>query len=183
MGPTNKQKLQRSNWPNRAKIPKALKTPLVSYSFHDILTADMLYRKKRKTNMQIKGATIKKIILSYTGKELVSSPTELCIPMTALTFLSGQSCTIVWAAKSISSWKLRKKGVIGCRVTLRRESAFVFLSKLYIYGKEGLMEKNNNFLNFVLPFHFGVSKNENFIELRASDRFSDNFSGFSVSFN
>lgn len=146
--------------------------------FNEIVVADKLSRKTRKTNMQI--SVLDKITCSYTGKELISSPTNLSLPMCALTFLSGQHCTTVWAKKSVSSWKLRKNCVIGCKVTLRRKFAYVFLDKLYLYGRQGILERKKNFLNH-FDFCFGVSKNRDFIELQKSDGLSSSFSGFSVS--
>lgn len=148
------------------------------FFFNEIMVADQLSRKTRKTNMQI--AVHKKVTCSYTGKQLVLSPTNLSLPLCALTFLTGQKSTLIWATKSVSSWKLRKNSVIGCKVTLRRQFAFLFLDKLYLYGRQGLLEKKKNFLND-LDFCFGVSKNNDFIELQKSDHFSFGFSGFSLS--
>lgn len=156
----------------------SFKTQNYSICFHEIIIADTFSRKKIRTNMEMPG--LEKITCSYTGKMLVSSSTELSIPLCALTFLTAQNCTIVWARKSVSSWKLRKNSVIGCKVTLRRKAALVFLDKFYVYGREGLLDKEQNFLNS-FPFYFGVSKNKNFIELQKLDRLASNFSGFSVS--
>lgn len=100
-------------------------------NFYEIFP-DFICRQPLKNLNQI--SLPEKVNISYTGKNLVSNPSELCVSQAALTYITGQRGTVLWAQKSVSSWKLRKNTVIGCKVTLRGRLFFLFLEKLYIYG-------------------------------------------------
>jgi large subunit ribosomal protein L5 len=162
--------------------PKGLTQPCFSPFFFslEIFCPDFINRQKIKSHMQI--SRVSKISLSYTGKSLVNSPTELVAPMAALELIAAQRCTVVWAIQSVSTWKLRKNSVIGCKVTLRGKSALLFLQKLYIYVIcVNVGEKNASFVDRYGNIHFGVSNNSCFHELQKSSSFWTGFSGFSIS--
>ncbi|OGQ96248.1 MAG: 50S ribosomal protein L5 [Deltaproteobacteria bacterium RIFOXYD12_FULL_57_12] len=83
---------------------------------------------KYKNTMQV--PRIEKIVLNMGLGEAVQNPKVVDAASQELTMLAGQKAVITRAKKSIASFKLRAGMPIGCRVTLRKERMYDFLSKL-----------------------------------------------------
>jgi len=81
-----------------------------------------------KNVMQI--PKVDKIILNMGLGEAVQNPKVVEKAANELTLIAGQKAVITRAKKSIAGFKLREGMPIGCRVTLRREKMYDFLSKL-----------------------------------------------------
>lgn len=73
---------------------------------------------------------IEKIILNMGLGEAIENPKVLDSAMEELTLVSGQKPVITRARKSIAAFKVREGMPIGCRVTLRRQRMYDFLTKL-----------------------------------------------------
>lgn len=73
---------------------------------------------------------VKKIVLNMGLGEAVQNPKIVEGAAEELTRIAGQKAVITKAKKSIATFKLREGMPIGCRVTLRGERMFDFLSKL-----------------------------------------------------
>ena len=73
---------------------------------------------------------IKKIILNMGLGEAVQNPKIVEGAADELTMIAGQKAVITKAKKSIATFKLREGMPIGCRVTLRGDRMYDFLSKL-----------------------------------------------------
>ena len=81
-----------------------------------------------KNAMQI--PQIEKIVLNMGLGEAVQNPKIVDGAVEELTRIAGQKAVVTHARKSIATFKLREGMPIGCRVTLRGEKMFDFLSKL-----------------------------------------------------
>jgi large subunit ribosomal protein L5 len=73
---------------------------------------------------------IEKIVLNMGLGEAVQNPKIVEGAAEELTKIAGQKAVITKAKKSIATFKLREGMPIGCRVTLRGDKMFDFLSKL-----------------------------------------------------
>ena len=73
---------------------------------------------------------LEKIVLNMGLGEAVQNPKIIDGAVDELTRISGQKAVVTKAKKSIASFKLREGMPIGCRVTLRGDRMYSFLSKL-----------------------------------------------------
>lgn len=73
---------------------------------------------------------IEKIVLNMGLGEAVQNPKIIEGAADELTRIAGQKAVVTKAKKSIATFKLRAGMPIGCRVTLRGDKMFAFLSKL-----------------------------------------------------
>lgn len=73
---------------------------------------------------------IEKIVLNMGLGEAVQNPKIVDKAANELTLIAGQKAVVTRAKKSIATFKLREGMPIGCRVTLRKEKMYDFLSKL-----------------------------------------------------
>lgn len=73
---------------------------------------------------------VEKIVLNMGLGEAVQNPKIVEGAAQELTTIAGQKAVITKAKKSIATFKLREGMPIGCRVTLRGDKMFDFLSKL-----------------------------------------------------
>jgi large subunit ribosomal protein L5 len=73
---------------------------------------------------------IEKIVLNMGLGEAVQNPKVVEIAANDLTTIAGQKAVVTRAKKSIATFKLREGMPIGCRVTLRKDRMYDFLSKL-----------------------------------------------------
>jgi large subunit ribosomal protein L5 len=73
---------------------------------------------------------IEKVVLNMGLGEAVQNPKIVENAANELTLIAGQKAVITRAKKSIAGFKLREGMPIGCRVTLRHERMYDFLSRL-----------------------------------------------------
>lgn len=73
---------------------------------------------------------VEKIVLNMGLGEAVQNPKIVEKAANELTLIAGQKAVITRAKKSIAGFKLREGMPIGCRVTLRQEKMYDFLSRL-----------------------------------------------------
>ena len=73
---------------------------------------------------------LEKIVLNMGLGEAVQNPKIVEGAVDELTRIAGQKAVITKAKKSIATFKLREGMPIGCRVTLRGDRMYDFLSKL-----------------------------------------------------
>ncbi len=74
--------------------------------------------------------SIEKVVLNMGLGEAVQNPKIVEGAAEELTRIAGQKAVVTRARKSIATFKLREGMPIGCRVTLRSEKMYDFLSKL-----------------------------------------------------
>lgn len=73
---------------------------------------------------------LEKIVLNMGLGEAVQNPKIIEGAVEELTKIAGQKAVVTKAKKSIATFKLREGMPIGCRVTLRGDKMYAFLSKL-----------------------------------------------------
>ncbi len=73
---------------------------------------------------------LEKVVLNMGLGEAVQNPKIVDSAAQELSLIAGQKSVVTKAKKSIASFKLREGMPIGCRVTLRHEKMFDFLSRL-----------------------------------------------------
>jgi len=73
---------------------------------------------------------IEKVVLNMGLGEAVQNHKNIEGAANELTLIAGQKAVITKAKKSIATFKLREGMPIGCKVTLRKEKMYDFLSKL-----------------------------------------------------
>lgn len=73
---------------------------------------------------------LEKIVLNMGLGEAVQNPKIIDGAVEELSRIAGQKAVVTKAKKSIATFKLREGMPIGCRVTLRGERMYAFLSKL-----------------------------------------------------
>ncbi|MFZ5797182.1 MAG: 50S ribosomal protein L5 [Desulfobulbus sp.] len=73
---------------------------------------------------------IEKIVLNMGLGEAVQNPKVVENAAGELTMIAGQKAVVTKAKKSIATFKLRSGMPIGCRVTLRHDRMYDFLSRL-----------------------------------------------------
>jgi large subunit ribosomal protein L5 len=78
--------------------------------------------------MQVPKVT--KIVLNMGLGEAVQNPKIIEGAVNEMTMIAGQKAVVTKAKKSIATFKLREGMPIGCRVTLRGDKMWDFLSKL-----------------------------------------------------
>lgn len=73
---------------------------------------------------------IEKVVLNMGLGEAVQNPKIVENAANELTLIAGQKAVVTRAKKSIATFKLREGMPIGCRVTLRKDKMYDFLSRL-----------------------------------------------------
>ncbi len=73
---------------------------------------------------------ITKVVLNMGLGEAVQNPKMVDGAVEELSIIAGQKAVVTKAKKAIAGFKLREGVAIGCRVTLRKERMYDFLSKL-----------------------------------------------------
>jgi len=74
---------------------------------------------------------LNKIVLNIgLGQKLIVNRKEIIPTLLALELIGSQRATLTRAKKSIDKFKLKKKMVIGSKVTLRKKNMFFFLDRL-----------------------------------------------------
>jgi large subunit ribosomal protein L5 len=114
--------------------------------YKKIISQDLLLKQNYTTIMQL--PHIKKITLNTSSKQYISDKKFLIPALCAMEIISGRKAKYTYSKKSIASFKVRKNQILGCKVTLRHYSMFIFLEKLIllslprIRGFSGLIDKS-----------------------------------------
>lgn len=109
------------------------KSRLESY-YKQIIIQDYLLKQNIKNLLEIPKIT--KITLHFTSSAIVNEKKFMVNALVALQLLSGQQAVVILAKKSVAAFKIRKKQLIGCKITLRGNGLYFFL---------------DNFINVVIP--------------------------------
>lgn len=91
---------------------------------------------------------IEKIVINLSTKRAVIDSKNILPARVAMEIVTGRRAKTTKARKSIANFKLREKMVLGCKVTLRGNEMYTFLTKLVnivlprVYDFEGLSNKS-----------------------------------------
>ncbi len=86
--------------------------------------------KKYNYKSIMQAPKIEKIVINIGVGEAITNRKMLDSSLKELELITGEKPVITKAKKSIAGFKLRAGSPIGCKVTLRGESMFIFLDKL-----------------------------------------------------
>jgi large subunit ribosomal protein L5 len=92
------------------------------------ITPKMMEKFSYKNVMQV--PKLEKVIINIGVGEAIQNPKALDGAVNDLTIIAGQRPVITKAKKSIAGFKLREGMPIGCKVTLRDDRMYDFLSRL-----------------------------------------------------
>lgn len=95
---------------------------------NDVIPA-MMAKFNYKSIMQV--PRVEKVVVNIGVGEATQDPKALDGAVADLTAITGQKPVITRAKKSIANFKVREGMPIGCKVTLRGERMYDFLSKLF----------------------------------------------------
>jgi len=90
-----------------------------------LLARDLLVKIPCGSNFDI--PNIKKVGIHYTSKNVSADPQQSILAFTSLQCISGQTPTVVRAKKAVATFKLKKRQILGWRVTLRNKLMYNFL--------------------------------------------------------
>jgi large subunit ribosomal protein L5 len=96
--------------------------------YTDDCVAQLMKEFGYTSGMQVPKLT--KVVLNMGLGEAVQNPKIIEGAVNELTMIAGQKAVVTKAKKSIATFKLREGMPIGCRVTLRGDKMWDFLSKL-----------------------------------------------------
>ena len=149
--------------------------------YHKHLAHDFIY--KQNSNL-FKAPKIEKIVLNMTDKTIVKNKKHIIPAMNSLEIISGQKLKPTCARKSISTFKLRKKQIIGCKVDLRKTQMFCFLEKLVTIilprVRNTGIQKTQGCSNLQSHGNLGLANILNFPELNKFFEYYSNIKGIDV---
>lgn len=108
-------------------IPHRLR---VDTYYREIISQDFIYKQNYHNVMEL--PKIEKLVMNSTSKSFVEDRKNIAPTLLGLEMICGQKLKINTADKSIAGFKIRQGQTIGCKVTLRKHSAFHFLDKLLL---------------------------------------------------
>jgi large subunit ribosomal protein L5 len=96
--------------------------------YREEIVPALMKRFNYKSVMQV--PKIEKIVLNMGLGDALENAKLLDTSMEELSLITGQKPVLTRARKSIANFKLREGNPIGCRVTLRRQRMYEFLTRL-----------------------------------------------------
>jgi len=129
-----------------------IKKPLSLKYYQQIICQDLLLKQSYNNIMEL--PSINKIILNTTSSLFVQDKKYILPAVVALEFITGQKIKYTSAKKSIATFKIRQNQLIGCKISLRNQYMYNFLSKFLliiaprIRDFSGIMTKN------LVPFSY-----------------------------
>jgi len=97
--------------------------------FDQVIRYDLISKDHFTNVMQI--PHLNKIVLNIgLGQKLIANKKEIVKTLLALELIGSQRAVATKAKKSIDKFKLKKKMMIGSKLTLRRRNMFFFLDRL-----------------------------------------------------
>ena len=107
-----------------------VKGSLATKYYQQIICHDLLLKQSYGNIMEL--PSINKIILNTTSNLFVQDKKYILPALVALEFITGQKIKYTSAKKSIATFKIRQNQILGCKITLRNQSMYNFLSKFII---------------------------------------------------
>jgi large subunit ribosomal protein L5 len=96
--------------------------------YKDEVVKKLIEKYKYENKMSV--PMIKKIVLNRGVGEAVNNSKAIDVTVDQMGAITGQKPVVTRAKKSISNFKIREDQPIGCKVTLRSNMMYDFLSKL-----------------------------------------------------
>lgn len=100
----------------------------LDYYYKEIFCRDMIIKMNYQNLFEC--AKFSKIHLNFNSKYIVFEKKQVITPFLALKMITGQTPKLIRAKKSIASFKLKARNLIGCYVTLRSVRMLNFIQYL-----------------------------------------------------
>jgi large subunit ribosomal protein L5 len=112
----------------KKKIIFSAKTIVLKQYYKFIIVEDFLLKEKCQNIIEL--PKIRKIAVNNSSRYIIKDKKYLLPSLLALEFLTSQKAKQVKAKKSIASFKIREKQILGAVITLRNNNLFYFLEKI-----------------------------------------------------
>lgn len=96
--------------------------------YEKVICQDLILKQSYSCFMEL--PKLEKLLIHTTSKYYVQDEKNIFSPFLGLEMVSGQKPKLNYARKSISTFKLREKQLISCKVDLRNQNLYYFLEKL-----------------------------------------------------
>jgi len=144
-----------------------------------LLARDLLVKIPCGSNFDI--PNIKKVGIHYTSKNVSADPQQSILAFTALQCISGQTPTVVRAKKAVATFKLKKRQILGWRVTLRNKLMYNFLMQCTNIVLPQIKQfKLIQVSKFQPNVHFGIDQVLFFPALKKHVNAFETLNGFSI---
>ena len=185
---TKKQKISKKKGDGRNEITVFASSRL-SLHYKQIICPDYILQYPVENIMEI--PCIEKVVLNSSSKAVIYNRKAHLPALLALKVISGQRSKNTWSRKSIAAFKLREKNLLGCKVTLRAVSMYIFLEKLMMdvlprvklhqeYTKDKYNEDLDSYLDKDGNYNVGVSDPFFFRELETHFESFKSLSGLNI---
>ena len=160
-----------------------LRKGYVESFYREIISQDLIYKQNYQNVMEL--PQIEKLVINSTSKSFVEDRKNIIPTLLGVEMICGQKLKITTAEKSIAGFKIRQGQTIGCKVTLRKHSHYVFLDKLL----RVILPRFNNFTGIILNsfdkqgnYTLGLNDLLLFPELETQFELFENLRGIDLSF-
>ena len=125
--------------------------------------------------------SIEKVGIHYTSKNVSADPKQSILAFTALQCISGQTPTVVRAKKAVATFKLKKKQIVGWKVTLRNKLMYNFLMQCTNIVLPQIKQFKRIQVSKSQPnIHFGIDQVLFFPALKNHVNVFETLNGFSI---
>ena len=122
---------------------------MTKYVYQSVFARDMVAKMQYGSSFDI--VQLKKVTVHYTSKYMLAEPKNILLPSVALQLVTAQTPRVTRASQSVASFKLKKKQVVGCAVTLRKQLMYSFMTQCV----HVLLPKTKDFCSVPIRTRFG----------------------------
>lgn len=174
-------------------------SPNLSKNYYQkILTYDFILKQNYTSIMQL--PRMEKIVLNASSKNYLQEKKNLLVTLAALECISGEKPQLTYAKKSVANFKIRQHQLLGCKIVLRENLMYAFLTKFSrillpslrdsLTPKEFLQRNQESFLTKkqtqklarFIGYSFGLKNLMIFPELEKHFELVENFRGINFTF-
>ena len=101
--------------------------PRFSLYYNQLICPDLLLKLPIQNLYEL--PKIHKIVVHSSSGTFAQENDRILPTLVGLEAITGQKCSTTWSKKSIASFRLREKSLLGCRVTLRKSNLYRFFEK------------------------------------------------------
>ncbi len=127
-----------------------IKKPVSLKYYQQIICQDLLLKQSYNNIMEL--PSINKIILNTTSSLFVQDKKYILPALVALEFITGQKIKYTLAKKSIATFKIRQNQLIGCKISLRNQYMYNFLSKFLLIIAPRIRDFSGIITKNLVPF-------------------------------
>jgi large subunit ribosomal protein L5 len=165
------------------QIPLTNKNRFKLYYDH-VICQDLILKQNYTTIFQL--PSFKKVIINTSSKLYLLDKKYIVPSILGVELITGQKPKLTYAKKSIASFKIRENQLLGCKVTLRGASLYLFLDLLITM----ILPRLRDFYGISIKsfdksgnFSLGFSNLMIFPELENHFEFFELFKGLNINFS